>query len=80
MLIEGKIYRLDRLIPGWVRVLPNPPETTVWMADGSEGRLVETIFSKDRWWAGPDGRPNNHVSSWIKVDENWSFLERIFRK
>lgn len=50
-LVVGKIYRLRFPGFGWVRVLPNPPRTVVTMDDGSPGYLVETLFTKSRWWA-----------------------------
>lgn len=62
----GDIYRLRFPAIGWVRVLPNPPETYCLIA-GEVGYLVETIFTKERWWATGDGRPNNHCSPYIKT-------------
>lgn len=65
-LTVGKIYRLR--FPGIAaRVLPNPPGTTVTMDDGSSGYLIETLFTKDRWWVRGDGKPNNHRSPWLIV-------------
>lgn len=66
-LTVGKIYRLRFPSLGWARVLPNPPGTTCWMDDGSQGYLIETIFTKNRWWVRGDGKPNNHRSPWLVV-------------
>jgi hypothetical protein len=63
----GKIYSLKAPGFGWVRVLPNPPRTVVTMDDGSPGYLVETLFTKNRWWVRGDGKPNNHRSPWLNV-------------
>lgn len=65
----GEIYRLKFPWIGWVRVLPNPPDTTVTMADGTPGYLVETLFTKSRWWCTAQGWPNNHASPCIHVTE-----------
>lgn len=65
-MMIGEIYRLKFPSFGWVRVLPNPPETCCWM-DGKPAYLVETIFTKDRWWVTAEGRPNNHRSPWLAV-------------
>lgn len=65
MLEVGKIYRLRFPAFGWVRVLPNPPESYCYIA-GEVGYLVETLFTKSQWWATADGKPNNHVSPYIR--------------
>jgi hypothetical protein len=67
-LTVGKIYRLRCSGFGWAKVLPNPTDTAVTMSDGTPGYLVETLFTKNRWWASGDGRPNNHRSPWLDVE------------
>lgn len=58
----GEIYRLKFPWIGWVRVLPNPPDTYCTFSDGSPGYLVETLFTKSRWWVNEHGEPNNYRS------------------
>jgi hypothetical protein len=65
-LIVGEIYRLRFPSFGWARVLPNPPDTTVTM-DNKPCYLIETLFTKNRWWVRGDGKPNNHRSPWLSV-------------
>lgn len=68
-LTVGKIYRLRSPGFGWAKVLPNPPGTVVTMDDGSPGYLIETLFTKNRWWVRGDGKPNNHRSPWLVVPQ-----------
>lgn len=66
----GKVYRLKAPGFGWARVLHSPPDTVVTMDDGSPGYLVETLFTKNRWWSRGDGKPNNHRSPWLEVSNS----------
>lgn len=65
----GDIYRFRFPAIGWARVLPNPPDVVVTMDDGSPGYLIETLFTKDRWWVRYDGAPNNHRAPWLYVNQ-----------
>ena len=65
----GEIYRLELPWIGWARVLPMPANVSKCEIEGEPAYLIETLFLKRRWWVTAKGKPNNHRSPWLVINQ-----------